>query len=462
MLTFMRPLRPFARPRRPLRERDADSGTGAGTGAGGGVSAALTNAANAANAANSPRTSGNNGGTNGDNASSRAPWPDLAPLVDGTPAGRLPQKEAKLWSLVLRARRVPHRVRSLPGGYTVQVPVRFARQAVEEISLYHKENVSPHPSIPLPDPQERARATVAGMLCLCAFFVLTQRPWPLLGSYPQYWHTVGVADSGALLSGQLWRAATALTLHADPAHVASNAVIGGAFLILLARRAGSGTAWLLAVLAGILGNLLNAATHALLGGPTHLSVGFSTAVFGAAGVLAGLKAASGEGDFRAGMRAVKAGLAGPAGRQTRQSTSQSPAQFASQAAGRATNQSANQTTELAANQATELAANHPANLGAHSIAIRQSKGWLLPVAAGLALVASLGTAGDDTDIGAHFFGLLAGLGLGGLAGWLALGHGRPDEWAGGRLNPACGAASVLLLAAAWAWGWLYGWPAPLR
>lgn len=425
MLTFMRPLRPFARPRRPTRERDAD--TGAGTG--GGVSATL------ANTANSPRTSGSSGGGTGrDDASSRAPWPDLAPLVDGTPAGRLPQKEAKLWSLVLRARRVPHRVRSLPGGYTLQVPGRFARQAVEEISLYHKENVSPHPSIPLPDPQERARATVAGMLCLCAFFVLTQRPWPLLGSYPQYWHTVGVADSGALLSGQLWRAATALTLHADPAHVASNAVIGGAFLILLARRAGSGTAWLLAVLAGVLGNLLNAATHALLGGPTHLSVGFSTAVFGAAGVLAGLKAASGEGDFRAGMRAVKAGLAGPASRQTNQ--------FAGQQTSQATNQ----------------AANHPDNYAAS----RQAKGWLLPVAAGLALVASLGTAGDDTDIGAHFFGLLAGLGLGGLAGWLALGHGRPDEWAGGRLNPACGAASVLLLAAAWTWGWLCGWPAPLR
>lgn len=408
MLNVMRPLRPFARPRRPTREREAAPGAGAV----GGVSAT---------AAASPT---------GEDAAPRAPWPDLAPLVDGTPAGRLPQKEAKLWSLVLRARRVPHRVRSLPGGYTVQVPGRFARQAVEEISLYHKENVSPHPSIPLPDPQERARATVAGMLCLCAFFVLTQRPWPLLGSYPQYWHTVGVADAGALLSGQLWRAATALTLHADPAHVASNAVIGGAFLILLARRVGSGTAWLLAVLAGVLGNLLNAVVHALLGGPTHLSVGFSTAVFGAAGVLAGLKAASGEGDFRAGMRAVKAGLTGPAGQQ--------------------------------AVRPANHPANHPANQATNLAASRQAKGWLLPVAAGLALVASLGTAGDDTDIGAHFFGLLAGLGLGGLAGWLALGHGRPDEWAGGRLNPACGAASVLILAAAWVWGWLCGWPAPLR
>jgi len=329
---------------------------------------------------------------------SRAPWPDLAPLVDGTPPGRLSQKQAKLWSLVLRARLVPHRVRSMPGGYTIQAPARFAKQAVDEILLYHKENISPHPSIPLPEGQERARPTVAAMLGLCAFFVLTQKPWPLLDSYPQYWHSVGVADAASMLSGQLWRAATALTLHADPAHVASNAVVGGAFLILLARRVGSGTAWLLAVLAGVLGNLLNAVVHTLLGGPGHLSVGFSTAVFGAAGVLAGLKAASGEGDFRAGMTATHGAF---------------------------------------------------------------GRGWLLPVAAGLALVASLGTAGENTDIGAHVFGLLAGLGLGGLAGWLALHHGRPDEWAGGRLNPACGALSLLLLASAWIWGWLCGWPASL-
>ncbi len=383
MLLFMRPLRPFARPRRPTN-------------------------ANSAAPQNAPPATARPGVAEAAQPTPRAPWPDLAPLVDGSPAGRLPQKQAKLWSLVLRARRVPHRVRSMPGGYSIQVPGRFARQATEEILLYHKENISPHPSIPLADPQERARPTVAGMLALCAFFVLTQRPWPLLGSYPQYWHSVGVADASAMLSGQLWRAATALTLHADPAHVASNAVLGGVFLILLARRVGSGTAWLLAMLAGILGNLLNAGVHALLGGPGHLSVGFSTAVFGAAGVLAGLKALSGEGDFRAGMHAVRAGMANQAG-----------------------------------------AAVSPRN-------------WLPSVAAGLALLASLGTAGENTDIGAHFFGLLAGLGLGGLAGSLALRLGRPDEWAGGRCNVLCGVLAGLLPVLAWAWGWLCGWPGPLR
>lgn len=320
----------------------------------------------------------------------RAPWPDLAPLVDGRPPGRLPQAQARLWSLVLRARRVPHRVRSLPGGYTVQVPARFMRQAVDEITLYHHENVSPHPDIPLPPVEERSRPTVAAMLGLCAFFVITHRPWPELGSYPQYWHSVGAGDAARMLGGQWWRMFTALTLHADPAHAASNAVIGGAFLVLLSRRIGSGAAWLLAILAGGVGNVLNVWAQ----GPAHLSVGFSTAVFGAAGALAGLKAVSGEG-----------ALTGP------------------QASGQA-----------------------------------GTRGWLLPLAAGLALLASLGTAGENTDIGAHFFGLVAGGLLALPAGLLAVRHGYPNEDWGGRLNQLFGILAGLLLVGAWAWAWECGWP----
>lgn len=318
--------------------------------------------------------------------SPRPPWPDLPPLLDGTPAGRLTSQQARLWGLVLRARRVPHRIRSLGGGYTVQVPGRFLRQALDEIRLYQQENVSPHPSIPLPPVEERSQATLAAMLGLCAFFVLTHRPWPELGLYPQHFSRLGNGDAAALLSGQPWRLFTALTLHADPAHIASNAVIGGVFLVLLSRRLDSGAAWLLAVLSGALGNLLNA----LIQGPDHNSIGFSTAVFGAAGALAGLKAVSGE--HALGQQPLTA----PKG------------------------------------------------------------GWLLPVAAGLALVASLGTAGENTDIGAHFFGLFAGGLLGTGAGLLAQRLGYPNEDWGRAANQACGALALALLCGAWLWAFLAG------
>lgn len=318
-------------------------------------------------------------------ALSRPQWPDLSPLVDGSPPGRLSGRQARLWSLVLRSRRVPHRLRAMGGGYTVQVPGRFVRQAVDEIRLYQQENITPHPSIPLPPVEERTRATLTAMLGLCAFFVLSRRPWPELGLYPHHFSRLGTGDAAAALSGEWWRLFTALTLHADPAHIASNAVIGGAFLVLLSRRLDSGAAWLVAVLSGALGNLINAVVQ----GPGHHSIGFSTAVFGAAGALAGLKAVSGD----------------------------------------------------------QALAHAPVNA---------QRGWLLPVAAGLALVASLGTAGENTDIGAHFFGLFAGGGLGTGAGLLAARWGYPNEGWGVAFNRACGALAALLLCGAWLWAWLAG------
>src|SRR6185369_4433376 len=74
------------------------------------------------------------------------------------------------------------------------------------------------------------------------------------------------------------------TLHADLTHLLSNVTIGGIFIILLCRELGSGLAWSLLLGSGALGNLVNALVQA----PTHRSVGASTAVFGAVGILAAI------------------------------------------------------------------------------------------------------------------------------------------------------------------------------
>lgn len=77
-----------------------------------------------------------------------------------------------------------------------------------------------------------------------------------------------------------------------------------------------------------------------------------------------------------------------------------------------------------------------------------SKRWTLPAAAALALLGLLGTEGTRTDLGAHFFGFLFGIGFGLGGEVLTARHGRP-----GRLLNALlalvGAGSVV---AAW-------WPA---
>ncbi len=95
---------------------------------------------------------------------------------------------------------------------------------------------------------------------------------------------VGAADAGRILAGEPWRTATALTLHADVAHLVANAVAGAFLATAVCRTLGGGLGAALIVAAGVAGNALNA----IVRGPPHVSVGASTAVLGAVGLLSGL------------------------------------------------------------------------------------------------------------------------------------------------------------------------------
>jgi rhomboid protease GluP len=94
----------------------------------------------------------------------------------------------------------------------------------------------------------------------------------------------GAADAGRILGGEPWRAVTALTLHADLSHLVANATAGAFLATAVCRTLGGGLGAALIVAAGAGGNLLNAA----LRGRPHVSVGASTAVLGAVGLLSGL------------------------------------------------------------------------------------------------------------------------------------------------------------------------------
>lgn len=94
----------------------------------------------------------------------------------------------------------------------------------------------------------------------------------------------GSANAHAILDGEWWRTISALFLHADLAHVAGNAFFGVYFVTAVTRSLGPGLGVLSILLAGAVGNALNALAHP----QGHESVGASTAVFGAIGVLAGV------------------------------------------------------------------------------------------------------------------------------------------------------------------------------
>jgi rhomboid protease GluP len=94
----------------------------------------------------------------------------------------------------------------------------------------------------------------------------------------------GSADSERILASEPWRAVTALTLHADVAHLIANVTAGALLATAVCRTVGGGLGAALIVAAGAGGNVLNA----YLQGPSHVSIGASTAVLGAVGLLSGL------------------------------------------------------------------------------------------------------------------------------------------------------------------------------
>lgn len=95
------------------------------------------------------------------------------------------------------------------------------------------------------------------------------------------WFARGRMDGGRLLNGEWWRPVTALSLHADLPHLLGNIAFGAFFGHTAARYLGSGFGWFVILTSGALGNAVNG----LISGAGHRSIGASTAVFAALGLL---------------------------------------------------------------------------------------------------------------------------------------------------------------------------------
>jgi rhomboid protease GluP len=183
-------------------------------------------------------------------------------------------------SVVLDAMGIPHDVQpTLDGGWALVVEDVDAPAAEAALAAWETEN--PPRSAPLARPDDGwSLAGVAAGVALLAFAL--QAGMDPAGNLVER----GGADAARMLQGEWWRAATALTLHADLAHVAANAVAIGVFLGAVARRIGPALATWLALSAGVVGNVLTA----LVWRDGHVSIGASTAVFGVLGTLSALQA----------------------------------------------------------------------------------------------------------------------------------------------------------------------------
>ena len=252
-------------------------------------------------------------------------------LIEGT---RAQVDEA---ALVLASQEIRSAIEPADLGYRLVVAAADAPRGRATLDTYRQENPpgraeeSDHTEDePLADPG-LSGFVVAIVLVACHWLAQRQAFHALAYEY-------GSADAGEILRGEWWRTVSALFLHVDVGHVVGNALFGVYFLTAVTRSLGVGLGLLLVLLSGAIGNGLNAIGHA----GDHHSVGASTAVFGAIGILTGMALS----------RRNRAGLRG-------------------------------------------------ARL-------------LVPVGAGLGLLAMLGTSGARVDVFAHLYGLLAGglLGIG--------------------------------------------------
>lgn len=204
-------------------------------------------------------------------------------LEDGLTGHPLSRRRARTWSLVLQARQIPYRSERIAQGWQLLVPTEHYKIAIEELRGYEQANRDWPPPPPAENPQqENTVSTIWVLIALGLFHIVTQQRINLFGHSPVDWYALGNAHAGKILDGEWWRLITALTLHSGGVHLAGNIVIGGIFINRLCRDLGSGLGWSLVLLSGILGNLANA----LMQSPDHRSIGASTAVFGAVGLLA--------------------------------------------------------------------------------------------------------------------------------------------------------------------------------
>jgi rhomboid protease GluP len=152
-----------------------------------------------------------------------------------------------------------------------------APQALAHLRQYETEN-RPRPPPP-PPPRQYPYAWVGCLgyvLCLMGVAYLISAGLVRLDAFD-----TGDLHAASVRNGQLWRAWTALTLHVDGAHLAANLGAGVWFGYLAGRQIGVGSSWFLIVSGAALANLI----EGYFGAPDHRSVGASTAVFTALGLM---------------------------------------------------------------------------------------------------------------------------------------------------------------------------------
>lgn len=190
----------------------------------------------------------------------------------------LSAEQVDTYGLVLSSSGISYSSQKGKDGWDILVHEGEYEKALHTVEQYLKENPDSHPPEDLRGHEYRKTFTglwVAAILL--AFHVAIT-----LSNNSEMFIRVYGSSAFHILRGELYRSVTALMIHADILHLVGNMLGIAIFGTAVCSITGWGVGWLMILCTGIGGNLVNAVFYKT----GHLSVGASTAVFGAIGLLA--------------------------------------------------------------------------------------------------------------------------------------------------------------------------------
>jgi membrane associated rhomboid family serine protease len=208
---------------------------------------------------------------------SEAPPPARHGLVE---VGRYAsEREAADHGLVVLAMRLGYWIEPAPAGYSLWVSAVSADDVRVQLALFDRESANWPPRL---RPLARLRFSwgwpLAWALATIAVYRLQLR-WP---GRLEVWGALQ-ADA-AFGAGEVWRPFTALFLHADLGHLVANLGAGVFLFGLVLGGLGARRGGLALATVAVAGNIAAAALHPWSG---YSSIGASTAIFAALGLLTG-------------------------------------------------------------------------------------------------------------------------------------------------------------------------------
>jgi rhomboid protease GluP len=189
------------------------------------------------------------------------------------------QPACREFSLVLDAKGLPYECVESDAQWALLVALENAEVAREELARYAQERSTRREKVPAIVPFKGAATGAIGYTLI----LLTVAFCAGINLFGADWMSIGALDQSAGAGRDWWRALTALTLHVNRVHLISNLVSGIVFGTLASSVFGPGVARASIVAAAALANYL----EMLIIPPPYTSVGASTAVFAALGLLSG-------------------------------------------------------------------------------------------------------------------------------------------------------------------------------